>query len=374
MRFPYDEELNELESLILRLCAIPAPSGGERARAEFCKNYLLRAGAREVLIDEADNMLFPIGCEGAAEIDVLMAHTDTVFPETEPFAPRRRGNRLYCPGVGDDTTNLAILLLGAKAAIEQKLRPKRGVLFVADSGEEGLGNLRGVRQVMKNYAGRVCSVVSFDGTLNNLCNWAVGSLRYEVTVKAKGGHSYGRFGNRNAIEALAALIVDLYAIKPPKVGKSKTTYNVGKVSGGTSINSIAQDAQMLYEIRSDNRFCLEETRQLFEVALHRARERKDASFEVKLLGERPCMGEIDPIAQSELEGYYIALSERHLGKKPQLGPGSTDCNIPFSLGIPSLSCGFYSGSGAHTYEEYIELPSLKYGLKMGMEAILHLFE
>ncbi|MDR2514298.1 MAG: M20/M25/M40 family metallo-hydrolase [Christensenellaceae bacterium] len=375
MQFPHDEALQELEGLILQLCAIPAPSGGERARAEFCRDFLARAGAKELLIDEADNLLLPIGCEGASQIDVLMAHTDTVFPETTPFSPKRRGNRLYCPGVGDDTANLAILLLGARAVLEQGLRPKSGgVLFVADSGEEGLGNLRGIRQVMKDYAGRVRSVVSFDGTLNTLCNWAVGSLRYEVRAKVKGGHSYGHFGSRNAIEALASLIVDLYAIKPPKIGKSKTTYNVGRVSGGTSINSIAQSAKMLYEIRSDHRLCLEATHRLFEDALGRARERKDASFEVTLLGERPCMGDVDPAAQGELEGYYIALSERHLSKRPQLGPGSTDCNIPFSLGIPSLSCGFYSGGGAHTYEEYIELPSLKYGLKMGMEAILHHFK
>lgn len=363
------ENLDVLEELIIKLCKIPAPSNMEEKRAAFCRDYLEEFGAQGVYIDPSLNVVLPINCETRDDITVFMAHTDTVFPELEPFSPIKEGGLLKCPGVGDDTANLAMLLLIAKYIVTRNIKPNCGLLLVCNSGEEGLGNLKGSRRIMEDYAGRIARFISFDGSLGNICNWAVGSMRYEITATTQGGHSFGKFGNRNAIEVLASLITDLYAVTPPARGKSKTTYNVGTITGGTSVNTIAQEAKMLYEFRSDDKQCLSEMEQTFNQIIEKHKD-GSANIQVNVLGVRPCMGNIDAKAQRALEGFYIQLMEKHLGKKPKLGSGSTDCNIPFSLGVPSICCGFYSGEGAHTYEEYIELASLKKGFPIAMEAVL----
>lgn len=362
------EHQAELESLIMALCRIPAPSHKEERRAAFCRDYLLGIGAPNVYIDEALNVVCPINCDGKDDITVFMAHMDTVFPETEPFEPKLLGRELHCPGVGDDTTNLAVLLLVAKFIFEHKLPVSKPILLCCNSCEEGLGNLKGARQLMADYAGRVGRVFSLDGALGGGCNWAVGSMRYEVTAKTAGGHSYGKFGNRNAIEALSGLIADIYTITPPTSGKSKTTYNVGSIRGGTSVNTIAQEASMLFEFRSDDRRCLTQMQGIFEEKLmkHNAR---GAEISVRLLGERPCMGDVDKTAQSQIEERYLSLGQLYFGKRPKFSSGSTDCNIPFSLGIPALCFGFYDGDGAHTYEEHIDLDSLKIGFPFALEFI-----
>ena len=183
-----------------------------------------------VFIDDALNVIFPLGCEGDGPVSVFMAHTDTVFPDTEPFTPRIEDGKMHCPGVGDDTANLATLLLCAKYVIQNGLKPADGgVVFVANAGEEGLGNLKGSRAVMERYGHRVRQFISYDGSYPNICSRAVGSSRYRVEVLTEGGHSFGSFGNRNAIHLLAQMITDFYALKVPVDGDSKTTYNVGGI-------------------------------------------------------------------------------------------------------------------------------------------------
>lgn len=244
-------------------------------------------------VDAAQNVIAPVNCTPGCEVVVFMAHTDTVFPDLTPMPLHREGDRLFCPGVGDDTANLAALMLAARYFRMQPQTADCGFLFVANSCEEGLGNLKGCRQLMQDYAGRVREVVSFDGGLGGICNKAVGSARYRVTVRTEGGHSFGAFGNRNAIHLLASMIDTLYAVKPPAEGDSKTTYNVGMIEGGTSVNTIAQEASMLFEYRSDSRACLEKMKAMFEsiVAAYRS---MGIEVEVVLLGERPCMGDVDP--------------------------------------------------------------------------------
>ena len=212
-------------------------------------------------------------------------------------------------------------------------------------------------------------VVSFDGGLRGICNKAVGSARYRVTVRTEGGHSFGAFGNRNAIHLLASMIDTLYAVKPPAEGDSKTTYNVGMIEGGTSVNTIAQEASMLFEYRSDSRACLEKMKAMFEsiVAAYRS---MGIEVEVVLLGERPCMGDVDAARQQALEERIAAATRAEAELTPSFHSGSTDCNIPFSLGIPAVCTGVYRGAGAHTREEYIELSSLPAGFRMMLSFLL----
>lgn len=363
------EQERPLVELIEALCKIPAPSHHEERRAAFVKAWFAENGFPDVTTDAAQNVIAPVNCAPGREVVVFMAHTDTVFPDTEPMPLRRENGRLYCPGVGDDTANLAALMLAARYFRAQPQTADCGFLFVANACEEGLGNLKGCRQLMQDYAGRVREVISFDGGLGSICNKAVGSARYRVAVRTEGGHSFGAFGNRNAIHALASMIGTLYTVKPPVEGDSKTTYNVGMIEGGTSVNTIAQEASMLYEYRSDSRVCLDKMKMMFEsvVAAYRS---MGVEVEVTLLGERPCMGDVNPARQRALEERLSAAIRAEAECEPFFHSGSTDCNIPFSLGIPAVCTGVYRGRGAHTRKEYIELASLPAGFRTMLAFLL----
>ena len=363
------EHETALVELIETLSAIPAPSHHEERRAAFVKAWFEENGFSGVTIDAAKNVIAPVNCTPGCEVVVFMAHTDTVFPDMEPMPLRREGDRLCCPGVGDDTANLAALMLAARYFRAEPQTADCGFLFVANSCEEGLGNLKGCRQLMQDYAGRVREVISFDGGLGGICNKAVGSARYRVTVRTEGGHSFGAFGNRNAIHLLSSMISTLYAVKPPVEGDSKTTYNVGRIEGGTSVNTIAQEASMLYEYRSDSRACMAQMQAMFESVIAAYRS-MGIEVEVELLGERPCMGELDPARQQALEARLCGAIRAEAGVEPSFHSSSTDCNIPFSLGIPAVCTGVYRGQGAHTREEFIELSSLPAGFRMMLSFLL----
>jgi acetylornithine deacetylase/succinyl-diaminopimelate desuccinylase-like protein len=276
------------------------------------------------------------------------------------------------PGIGDDTANLAALLLCAKYLVKEKLQPRdgKGLLIVANSGEEGLGNLKGSREICRVFGDRIDEFVSFDGTYEEIVEKAVGSKRYRITVRTEGGHSYMDFGNRNAIYYLASMIDALYTIKVPQGGK--TTFNVGTINGGTSVNTIAQKAEMLYEFRSD---CGEDLLVMEKhlEALLAAWKAKDIGVESVLVGERPCSGEVDPARQKALLKRGEEAIKRYAGRDPAFGSGSTDCNIPLSMGIPGMTLGCYIGEGAHTYEEWVDIESLKAGYRIAFDLMLDKF-
>lgn len=365
---------DEARQLTEELCRIPAPSGKERARAEFCRDWLERCGTKDVRIDGADNMVLELNAAGSDALTVLMAHTDTVFPDTEPMEVHQEGGRLLCPGVGDDTANLAVLLLAARFLLEQGISPKHGLVIAANSGEEGLGNLRGSRQLMADYRGRVARMISFDGYYNRLWNKAVGSARYRVTVRTRGGHSFRDFGAPNAIALLAEIISALYDIQPHwGPAGTVTTYNVGMVQGGTSVNTIAQEASMLYEYRSDEAAGLRGMEEAFLAVVEDFRVR-GADIEMESLGVRPCGEGVDPVAQAALSDWSEALLRRYTGGNIVVEPASTDCNIPLSLGIPAVSFGLCGGGGAHTRQEWIETASLETGLCIALETVLYVSE
>lgn len=250
-----DSHAEEAYQLLLTMAQIPAPSHHEEKRMELCRKWLTDMGAEGVYTDSALNVIYPFHVEDHKPIVVFMAHMDVVFPDTAPLPLREENGRIYCPGVGDDTANLAALMLTAKYVTEKKLVPRDcGILFVCNSCEEGMGNLKGTRKICEDFEGRIKEFYSFDGTMNSVVNCAVGSARFKVTVKTMGGHSYACFGRPNAIARLAAVIDDIYEIQVPEGGR--TTYNVGMIEGGTSVNTIAQQASMLCEYRSDRESAL----------------------------------------------------------------------------------------------------------------------
>ena len=364
-----EENREQMFQILKELCLIPAPSHHEEKRAEYCKKWLEKAGAEGVYIDEALNVVFPLNCENSDQITVFEAHTDTVFPDTEPMPYVDDGERVHCPGASDDTSNVVVLLLMAKYFIEKGIVPDGGILFVCDSCEEGLGNLKGTRQIFKDYAGRIRQFVAFESGLDSVRDCCVGSHRYEVEVRTEGGHSYGKFGNHNAIAELAKIVSEIYRIEVPKMEGTKTTYNVGTISGGTSVNTIAQNAKMLCEYRSDSYECLAIMQEKFEQIFAAAGTDK-VQVSVKKVGDRPC-GNVEISKVEAMKEKAVPVIEAVVGKKVRFASSSTDCNIPLSLGIPALCVGVSTGAGAHTREEWVEkeslIPGVEIAIRLGWE-------
>ena len=367
------ENTQNIYKVLEELCAIPAPSHFEHKRAEYCKKWLEGVGAKGVYIDDALNVVFPYNCDGSDKITVFVAHLDTVFPDTEPMPYVDDGTYLKCPGIGDDTASVVIMMHAIKYILNKGLDAPGGVLFVCNSCEEGLGNLKGTKQIFKDYAGRISQFISFDSKFQNIANVCVGSHRYEVEVKTEGGHSYWAFGHRNAIAELARIITDIFSIEVPKLNNSKTTYNVGSISGGTSINTIAQSAKMLCEYRSDDEECLAIMKSNFERIFDDAKNR-GLDVNVTPLGERPCMGKVDLSKIERLVDICGSVIHEVTGITTITYSSSTDCNIPLSLGIPAIAIGVYNGDGAHTREEWVEKASLPLGLEVAIKVILELIK
>ena len=357
----YAHDVFDEEAELLRtLAQIPAPTGREEKRAEFVATWLRDLGATHVEIDEAQNVLCWVSEARDAGIEVFSAHTDVVFDDLTPLPMREEDGRLYAPGVGDDTANLVGLLYGTRWLLAHpEATAGRSILVVANACEEGLGNLRGTRALYDRYASRIKSHVVFDTTLGNVVHEAVGSLRWRVTCEGPGGHSFKKYGTPNAIVELAHLICALSDMELPG---ATTTQNVGTISGGTTVNSIAAHAQMLYEIRSTDNRCLQAARKEFE-RLVTTHQRSDVHFCIEPVGERPGNGMVDPSALDELANRaVIATRAATEGAEVAIAPSSTDANIPLSLGIPAVCMGAVRGMGAHTRDEWVELASLEDGL------------
>ena len=354
----------ELEDFIRRLAVIPAPSHHEERRAAYVLSWLREQGVENAYIDEAKNVIWPIGVTEENDLHVFMAHTDVVFPDTAPLPFREDESRFYAPGVGDDTAQLAVLLHAARYF--HRRTPKTGILIVANACEEGLGNLKGCRAVVDAFAPRIKSLITVDGSLGDVVTRAVGSHRYRITLRTEGGHSYNDFGRRNAIAEMAALIDALYAVEIPHNGNSKTTCNVGTVTGGTSVNTIAQEASILYEYRSDDMACLNIMERSFRRVIDTFRAR-GGDTTVELLGKRPCGAEIADYPR--FLAPIFAAAREVLGEEVRCISGSTDANYPLSLGIPAACIGGCNAVGCHTREEYLYIDTLHTGLRYVMAVL-----
>lgn len=357
------EQKDLLEQTVREMALIKAPTGFEQKRAAYCVAWLHAQGISEVLTDECGNVIVPWNiCDGKNNC-MFMAHLDTVFSDETELVLKEETGRWCCPGIGDDTANAAILLLLIKYVSEKVEKATCGTWFVLDVGEEGLGNLAGSRKLMESYGERLRWVISFDLYTHHIYTSCVGSYRYKITVKTKGGHSYLDFGRKSAIAEMAALINELYCYQP--AGTGHTTYNAGIISGGTSVNTIAQECSMLYEVRSDEADALTECGNHFYEALEK-RKTQDVQIECNKIGERPCMGTVDTEKIMEMAQRCSDLIEEITEKRPAFGQASTDCNIPLSMGVPALCIGLIDGAGAHTLEEWIDPKSLVKGFQIAV--------
>jgi acetylornithine deacetylase/succinyl-diaminopimelate desuccinylase-like protein len=352
----------ETLALLKELVVIPAPCGGEEKRAAFCLEYLRKHGVKDAVTDKARNVLVPVHVTASNRLTVFAAHSDVVFPDTEKLPLREENGRIFCPGIGDNSANAAVLMTAAEAFVKSGHCPKEdGLLFVINSGEEGLGNLKGARRILKDYGSRIRRFISFDSTSEEIVDDAVGSERYEISVRTEGGHSYRDFGKKSAIAAAAELIEEACRVKLPK--KGRTTYNFGTISGGTSVNSIAQEVKMLFEFRSDRSGSLQKMKKRFNKVFE-SMQSDEMKISVRSLGERPCAEGVDPEKEMELVKTAAAAVRECYNEKPYTASGSTDCNVFLAAGIPSVCLGACRGKGAHTREEYIEADSLLPGIRL----------
>ena len=369
----YAKQENAAELELLReLARIPAPSGHEGQRVAFVRDWLIQQGADPdaVVIDGAKNVMLTIPGEDRRSCSVFSAHTDVVANDTELLPFREDETRMYAPGVGDDTANLAGLLMAAKWLLANKPQLKRDVLIVANSCEEGLGNLRGTKELMgslEQRGVRVESFTSFDLYLGQHITSAVGSHRWRVTCRCEGGHSWENAGAPSAVEAVSRIICGLYSLPLPN--GAKTSVNAGCVRGGTTVNAIAAEAEALLEYRSASQENLLAMRERFERMVDDARV-PGVEVELELIGERPASPTADPEGLSALIASGDDAIRQLTGVEPVHQQSSTDANVPLSLGIPAHTIGAVTGALLHTRDEWIEKASLEPGLALILGHIL----
>jgi acetylornithine deacetylase/succinyl-diaminopimelate desuccinylase-like protein len=348
---------------IITLTEIPAPPFKEGARAQAYRDMFIARGLTDVEIDEIGNVTGVRKGKGEGMI-VVSAHLDTVFPEGTPVKVRREGERLYAPGVGDDSTGLATQLAFIDAMNAAGIQTKADILFVGTVGEEGLGDLRGVRHLFTKgkYAsqkgGRIKAFFSIDGGgMDSLTVGGAGSKRYRVTFRGPGGHSFGAFGLVNPMTAMSQAVVDLYKINVP--ADPKTTYSASVVSGGTSVNAIPGEVWMEFDMRSASAEELAKVEKRFLEILQQAVAGENAArstregpvtVEPVLVGDRPAG--ITPREADIVQFSTAAYAAEGITLRYQAS--STDSNIPISLGIPAITISrVASGSRNHSVDEWI---------------------
>lgn len=361
----------------IRICSIPAAPFGERERAEYLSKKFIELGLSEVEIDAEGNCLGLIAGASRSPLVVVSAHLDTVFSSETDFTVVKRGNRLLAPGIADDGCGLAALTALAEAIQTRKIQTRGSILFVGTVGEEGEGNLRGVRYLLTKgrWASRVDAFLSFDGPgVDRITNRALGSRRYRVELSGPGGHSWGDFGLPNPVHAMGRAISRLAAYPTPK--EPRTTFNVGRIEGGTGVNAIPSRATMEVDLRSTSESELQRLDAFFRRALRDAtveegakKRAGDPELKVRLdlIGERPT-GETpgdSPLVELAIE------ATRTLGFEPRLDQSSTDSNLPISLGIPAITLGAGGTSGlSHTLDEWFDPRDRDKGLKRGLLVVL----
>lgn len=367
----------------MRLVAIPAPPFGEQSRGEWMAERFGEAGLKRIEIDAVGNVFGWLSAarlppESTGPVVLLSAHLDTVFPAETPLNPVVDGERLRAPGACDNGAGVVGMLAIAHALVEAKVEMAAPLIFLGNVGEEGEGDLRGVRQVYNGgaLAGRIAAHIVLDGAgADSAVTQALGSRRFLVTITGPGGHSFTDAGTANPIAALAMALTTLEEIELPE--EPRTTLNVGRIRGGTSVNSIPESAQAAIDLRSTDATQLVR----MEVALHRAVEdavtqvnaktrsgaktaggnaAKPLSFTILKIGDRPAahLPNDSPLLET------LRAVDRHLRLRTDLRLGSTDANIPLSLGVPALSMGAGGeGGGAHTQAEWYSAKDRETGLR-----------
>lgn len=375
----FDSQAESITDEHIRICSIPASPFDERERADYLNGRFQEIGLVDNQIDDEGNCIALRKGSSLSPLLVVSAHLDTVFPAGTDFTVRRAGSKLLAPGISDDGSGLAALIALARALETAKIETDGSLLFVGTVGEEGAGNLRGVRYLLNKgvWANRIDAFLSFDGGgIDRITNSALGSRRYRVSLQGSGGHSWADFGISNPIHVLGTAIAKLTSYPAP--AEPRTTFNVGRIEGGSSVNAIPGEASMEVDLRSASENELLRLDAFFRRAVREAAalengvRRKDAQplkLSLELIGERPS-------GETPSQSHIVKLAEEAtsvLGFKPRLEQASTDSNVPISMGIPAITLGAGGLSGnSHTLDEWYDSRGREAGLKRALLVVLGL--
>ena len=347
-----EPNLETLLTLLKKICETPAPTFNEGERGKLVSRLLAKAGL-EPETDGVGNVTAEVE-GGTGPRIVIAAHLDTVFSLETDVTVKKDGDRLRAPGIGDNSSSLAVMIHYAQNLKPTMPRPR--LTLAATVGEEGLGDLYGVRELMKNRAQDFGGFIALDGHLGTVVNQAVGSKRFEVTFHAKGGHSWGDYPSPSAVHALGEAIHALTKLKVPS--EPRSSLNVGQVSGGTSINAIAQEAQFNLDLRSLDAKVLANLENDALKRIKRAAKAHKAEVKLKQVGDRSA-------AQSDNKKLVTMakLALQQVGATVRTAASSTDANAAMAVGLPAISFGVYRGGDAHRQSEWMDPDSLITGYR-----------
>ena len=355
----------------IRVCEIAAPPFMEQKRAAEMERIFKQLGLQDIRIDKAGNVIGVRPGASAHPNLLFQAHLDTVFPEGTDVKVKREGDVLKAPGIGDDCRGLAMIMGVIQALNEAKVPTPGTITFAADTGEEGLGDLRGTKELFNvTLKGQIDKFISVDGTGLSITSVGVGSYRYRATFKGPGGHSYGAFGLGNPIQAMGRAIAKIDAFEVPAI--PKTTFNVGRVGGGTSVNAIPFECWMEVDMRSADKDSLETLNAKYKAAVEQAVQEENERWKGRgpvtvsneLVGYRPAGS---TPADSAIVKTAIEVTKLFGGGSSGSGEASTDSNVPMSLRIPAITIGGGGrGSGAHALDESFDTKDSWLGTQRGI--------
>ncbi len=363
------EFTSRILDLVVQIQQIPAPTFHEEKRAEFVRACFVEEGLQNVEVDALGNVYACFrGNRQSPNANskplIVSAHLDTVFPLNTDLATRREEGRLYGPGIGDNSLGVAGLFGLAWLLRESGAELPFDLWLVANVGEEGLGNLRGMKAVVERFGAEARAYIILEGmALGHVYHRGLGVRRYRITIQTEGGHSWIDYGRPSAIHELTRLSTRLTRLEVPQA--PRTTLNIGVISGGTSVNTIAAEASLELDLRSESPAALGQLALQVEQACQQAAQ-KGVGVKAEVIGTRPA-GEL-PASHPLVTLAADCLRAQGLEPKPAIG--STDANIPLSQGYPAVTLGLTTGSGAHTVHEYVNLEPLEKGMKAVLGVVL----
>ena len=360
----YAAHVEDMIAENIAITQVPAPSWDEHDRALFLEKRFQKLGLVDVEIDAADNVIGFLPGEAEGPTLLLAAHHDTVFPRETDLTVRREGSKLFAPGVRDNSFGVTSLIWLIEGLKQLDIKLPGTLICVATSGEEGLGDLKGMKAAMARFHEVADYVIAVDGGLGGLTTGGVTSRRHRVTVKAAGGHSYGAFGASSAVHSLGRMIAAIADLKVPT--SPKTTYNVGVITGGNSVNSIAATADMLIDMRSEQREALMALEGELFAAIESVRAADQVEVIDELLGDRP--GGITPEDHPFVQ--MILGIQKELGLPINTHSSSTDANVAMGYGIPAVCFGCGLGGNAHRLDEWLDTTNCEIGLTQLVQVVV----
>jgi len=351
--------------LAIQIQQIASPTFAEGPRGEFIRDLFIQEKLDDVSMDSLGNVYARLpGKQKKARALIVSAHLDTVFPVGTKLQIKEEAGKVFGPGIGDNSIGVAALFGILWGIRERKIELKHDVWFVANVGEEGLGDLRGMRGVVERFGNDELGYLVLEGlALGHVYHRAIGVRRYRITAKTRGGHSWSDYGQPSAVHELAAMVTQLTQVRLPR--EPRTTMNVGTIHGGTGVNVLAAEAKCELDLRSEDPVVLAKiVSQVEDIILHWNHE--GVKIQAEIIGERPA-GQVasdHPLVKLAVESLNAQ------GMEAILTTGSTDANVPLSKGIPALVMGITTGGGAHTMGEYIDTEPIE----RGMESLIRFVE